>query len=258
MSRNAGVSFSGRAEPPAVAFAGVGLRYGRQPETLRDVSFALPRGSFSFLTGASGAGKTSLLKLIYLALRPTRGLITAFGQDVATLPRDQVPFLRRRIGVVFQEFRLLEHLSAFDNAALPLRLAGQKPKAYRDDVAELMAWVGLGERMHAMPATLSGGEKQRLAIARAVVGKPDVLLADEPTGNVDHEMALRILRLFVELNRLGTTVLIASHDLELVRQSGKPVMHLAKGKLSRAAVPEPEAASLFDEPGSPRTTLRAS
>ncbi|MBW3558250.1 MAG: cell division ATP-binding protein FtsE [Proteobacteria bacterium] len=225
-----------RYEGPAVRFENVGLRYGRQTETLRDVSFDLEPGSFTFLTGASGAGKTTLLKLIYLALRPTRGLITAFGQDVATLPREAVPALRRRVGVVFQEFRLLDHLSAFDNAALPLRLAGLKPKAYRDDVGELLAWVGLGERMHAMPATLSGGEKQRLAIARAVVGKPDVLLADEPTGNVDHEMALRILRLFVELNRLGTTVLIASHDQDLVRQSGKPVMHLARGKLGPASV----------------------
>lgn len=261
MSRKAAPSSRGgrRApEPPAVAFAGVGLRYGRAPEVLRDVSFDLPRGSLTFLTGASGAGKTSLLKLIYLALRPTRGLITAFGEDTATLPREKVPFLRRRIGVVFQEFRLLDHLSAFDNAALPLRLAGQKPKSYRDDVAELMAWVGLGERMHAMPATLSGGEKQRLAIARAVVAKPDVLLADEPTGNVDNEMALRILRLFVELNRLGTTVLIASHDLDLVRQSGAPVMHLAKGRLTRPAVPEPEAAGLFDEPAPARSVFQAS
>jgi len=218
-------------EGPAVRFEGVGLRYGRQPETLRDISFELEPGSLTFLTGASGAGKTTLLKLIYLALRPTRGLITAFGQDMATLPRDATPALRRRVGVVFQEFRLLDHLSAFDNAALPLRLAGLKPKSYRDDVGELLAWVGLGERMHAMPATLSGGEKQRLAIARAVVGKPDVLLADEPTGNVDHEMALRILKLFVELNRLGTTVLIASHDQELVQRSGAPVLHLAKGQL---------------------------
>ena len=224
-------------EGPAVRFEGVGLRYGRQPETLRDVSFELEPGSFTFLTGASGAGKTSLLKMIYLALRPTRGLITAFGEDVATLPREAVPALRRRVGVVFQEFRLLDHLSAFDNAALPLRLAGLKSKVYRDDVGELLAWVGLGERMHAMPATLSGGEKQRLAIARAVVGKPDVLLADEPTGNVDHDMAIRILKLFVELNRLGTTVLIASHDMDLVRQSGAPVLHLARGKLAPAAAP---------------------
>lgn len=141
--------------------------------------------------------------------------------------------LRRRIGVVFQEFRLLDHMSAFDNVALPLRIAGRKPDSYRQDVAELLAWVGLRSRMHAMPATLAGGEKQRLAIARAVVNRPDILLADEPTGNVDHEMGLRILRLFVELNRLGTTVLIATHDQDLVARSGKPVLHLEEGRLTQ-------------------------
>jgi cell division transport system ATP-binding protein len=219
-------------EPPVVRFEGVSMRYGRAPEVLRDLNFTLPRGSFHFLTGASGAGKSSLLKLIYLAHRPTRGLISLFDQDVASCPRYELPWLRRRIGVVFQEFRLLEHLTAFDNVALPLRIAGQKPQSYRADVAELLAWVGLGSRMAAFPPTLSGGEKQRLAIARAVVAKPDILIADEPTGNVDHEMALRILRLLVELNRLGTTVLIASHDQELVRRSGAPVLHLVDGRLT--------------------------
>ena len=218
---------------PVVRFETVGLRYGREAEVLKDVGFTLAPGSFHFLTGASGAGKSSLLKLVYLALKPTRGRVELFGRDVETLPRAELPLLRRRIGVVFQEFRLLDHLSAFDNAALPLRVAGQKPAAYRDDVAELLTWVGLGKRMHAMPPTLSGGEKQRLAIARAVVGRPELLLADEPTGNVDHEMGLRILRLLVELNRLGTTVLVASHDQDLVRGSGMPVLHLDKGRLTR-------------------------
>jgi cell division transport system ATP-binding protein len=233
------------ADGAALRFSGVGMRYGRAPEVLRDISFALDPGSFHFLTGPSGAGKSSLLKLIYLAHKPSRGLISLFGQDLAVLPRRQLPHLRRRIGVVFQEFRLLEHLSAFDNVALPLRIAGQKPKAYRGDVAELLAWVGLGERLHAMPATLSGGEKQRLAIARAVVSRPDILLADEPTGNVDDEMALRILRLFVELNRLGTTVLIASHDRDLVARSGMPQLRLEAGRLARLpgeADAEPPAA----------------
>ena len=221
------------ADPePILRFAGVGLRYGRGEEVLREVSFELEAGSFHFLTGPSGAGKSSLLKLIYRAERPSRGLITLFGQDLAVLPRPQLPLLRRRIGVVFQEFRLLDHLSAFDNAALPLRLAGAAPKTYRDDVAEMLTWVGLGSKLHAMPATLSGGEKQRLAIARAVMGRPDILLADEPTGNVDHEMGLRILRLFVELNRLGTTVLIASHDLDLVARSGMPELRLDQGRLT--------------------------
>jgi cell division transport system ATP-binding protein len=219
---------------PVLRFAGVGLRYGRGEETLSDVSFALDAGSFHFLTGPSGAGKSSLLKLIYRAERPSRGEITLFGQDLSVLPRRQLPLLRRRIGVVFHDFRLLDHLSAFDNAALPLRLAGRKPKAWRDDVAEMLAWVGLGSKLHAMPPTLSGGEKQRLAIARAVMGQPDILVADEPTGNVDHDMAMRILRLFMELNRQGTTVLIASHDRGLVAQSGMPELRLEAGRLVRA------------------------
>jgi cell division transport system ATP-binding protein len=215
-----------------IRFDDASMRYGRNPETLRDLSFALPAGSFHFITGPSGAGKSSLLKLIYLAAKPSKGLIHLFGQDISAVRAKDQPVLRRRIGVVFQELRLLEHMSAFDNAALPLRIAGRKPDAYRQDVAELLAWVGLRSRMHAMPATLAGGEKQRLAIARAVVGRPDILLADEPTGNVDHEMSLRILRLFVELNRLGTTVLIATHDQDLVARSGKGVLHLEEGRLT--------------------------
>ena len=215
-----------------IAFDDVSMRYGRNPETLRDLTFSLKPGSFHFITGASGAGKSSLLKLIYLAAKPSKGLIHLFGQDISAVPPRDQPLLRRRIGVVFQEFRLLDHLSAFDNAALPLRIAGAKPESYRQDVAELLAWVGLRSRMHAMPATLSGGEKQRLAIARAVVARPDILIADEPTGNVDHEMSLRILRLFVELNRLGTTVLIATHDQDLVARSGKGVLHLDDGRLT--------------------------
>ena len=231
MSRNPRQTPSFPDAAPVLSFSGVSMRYGRAPETLRGVSFALQPGSFHFLTGPSGAGKSSLLKLIYLAAQPSRGQVTLFGQDLAVLPRRQLPHLRRRIGVVFQEFRLLDHLSAFDNAALPLRIAGKKPKAYRDDVAELLSWVGLGPRLHAMPATLSGGEKQRLAIARAVVSRPDILVADEPTGNVDHEMAVRILRLFMELNRQGTTVLIASHDRDLVARSGMPELRLEQGRL---------------------------
>jgi cell division transport system ATP-binding protein len=232
------------SEPPVVSFADVGMRYGRSPEVLKDITFTLKRGSLTVLTGASGAGKSSLLKLIYLAHRPSRGLITLFDDDLATLRRERLAPLRRRIGVVFQEFRLLDHLSALDNAALPLRLTGVKPSAYREDVAELLNWVGLGHRLHALPATLSGGEKQRLAIARAVVGKPDILLADEPTGNVDPEMGKRILRLFLELNRLGTTVLIASHDDALVRAAGAPVLHLSDGRLARHAPPSVTAAAM--------------
>ncbi|MET0293443.1 MAG: ATP-binding cassette domain-containing protein [Phenylobacterium sp.] len=218
------------------------MRYGRAPETLKDLTFSLPPGSFHFLTGPSGAGKSSLLKLIYLAARPSKGLLHLFGEDISRVPAAAKPGLRRRIGVVFQELLLLDHLPAFDNAALPLRIAGGRADGYRQDVAELLAWVGLRSRMHAMPATLSGGEKQRLAIARAVVARPQILLADEPTGNVDHEMAVRILRLFVELNRLGTTIVIATHDQDLVARSGMPVLHIEEGRLvhhgpPRAAAP---------------------
>jgi cell division transport system ATP-binding protein len=216
---------------PVVRFDGVAMRYGRGPETLSDIAFSLEPGSFHFLTGPSGAGKSSLLKLIYLAHKPSRGRVELFGRDVSMISRRDMPLLRRRIGVVFQEVRLLDHLSVFDNAALPLRIAGKKAASYRNDVAELLAWVGLAERMHALPATLSGGEKQRLAIARAVVGRPDILLADEPTGNVDNAMALRILRLFVELNRLGTTVLIATHDSDLMAHARRPVLRLDAGRL---------------------------
>ena len=207
------------------------MRYGRAEEVLRDVNFEVETGSFHFITGASGAGKSSLLKLIYLAEKPSRGRIEMLGRDVVRMPAEERMRMRRRIGVVFQELRLLEHLSAFDNAALPLRIAGHKPQEYRADVAELLAWVGLKDRMGAYPSSLSGGEKQRLAIARAVVARPHILLADEPTGNVDNEAAMRILRLFTELNRLGTTVLVASHDEELVARAGQPVLHLHDGRL---------------------------
>ncbi len=210
------------------------MRYGREAEVLKDISFDLARGSFHFLTGPSGSGKSTLLKLIYLAEQASRGRIEIFGEDLALLKRKDRPMMRRRIGVVFQEFRLLDHLTVFDNAAIGLRVAGLKPAAYRNDVAELLAWVGLGERMHAMPPALSGGEKQRLAIARAVINRPDILLADEPTGNVDEAMAVRILRLFFELNRVGATVVIASHDSELVAASGKPVLNLQAGQLAPA------------------------
>ena len=214
-----------------VRFENVGMRYAAGPEVLRDVSFTLEPGSFTFLTGPSGAGKSSLLKLVFLAERPSRGLITLFGRDLARVKRAELPSLRRRIGVVFQEFRLLDHLSAFDNVALPLRLAGSHPSEYRRDVEELLSWVGLGARLHAKPATLSGGEQQRVAIARAVVAKPDLLLADEPTGNVDPDMGERLIRLFVELNRFGTTVMIATHDRALIEATPAREMRLVDGRL---------------------------
>jgi cell division transport system ATP-binding protein len=214
-----------------VRFENVGMRYGAGPEVLRDVTFMLEAGSFTFLTGLSGAGKTTLLKLIYLGEPPSRGLITLFGHDIATARRKDLPALRRRIGVVFQDFRLLDHLSAFDNVALPLRLAGGKAGDYAQDVEELLSWVGLGDRMHSRPPTLSGGEQQRVAIARAVVARPEILIADEPTGNVDPEIGERIMRLFAELNRLGTTVLIATHDRALIDAQRGKEMRLVDGRL---------------------------
>jgi cell division transport system ATP-binding protein len=214
-----------------VRFENVGMRYGPGPEVLRDVTFALDTGSFTFLTGPSGAGKTTLLKLMMLAEPPSRGLITLFGNDLATTRRKEFPAIRRRIGTVFQDFRLLDHLSAFDNVALPLRLAGKRAEDYVDDVVELLTWVGLGDRLQSKPPTLSGGEQQRVSIARAVVARPDLLLADEPTGNVDSDIAQRLIRLFAELNRLGTTIFIATHDRSLIETTRAREMRLVDGRL---------------------------
>jgi len=214
-----------------VRFENVGLRYGLGPEVLQDIYFDLRPGSFHFLTGASGAGKSSLMKLMYLAMRPTRGSISLFGRDIATTSRRDLPALRRRVGVVFQEYRLLNHLSTFDNVALPLRIAGGRESELRKHVEELLAWVGLENHMKARPPTLSGGQQQRVAIARAVIARPRLLLADEPTGNVDDRMAYRLMHLFEELNRLGSTVVIATHNQQLVERLGHPVLRLDSGRL---------------------------
>jgi cell division transport system ATP-binding protein len=214
-----------------VKFENVGLRYGQGTEILRDVSFLIEPRSFQFLTGASGAGKTSLLRLLYLSLKPTRGLITLFGHDVATLSQDALATLRRRIGVVFQDFRLLDHLTTYDNVALPLRVLGKDEASYRAEVVELLRWVELGDRMLALPPVLSGGEKQRAAIARAVIARPHLLLADEPTGNVDPVLARRLLRLFVELNKSGTSVVIATHDIGLMDQLDARRLVLHEGRM---------------------------
>ena len=217
---------------PLARFQNVGMRYGTGEEILRNISFDLAPGSFYFLTGPSGAGKSSLLKLMYLAERPTRGWIRLFGQDVTTLSHRALPALRRRIGIVFQDFRLLDHLSALENVALPLRLAGAKKKQADEHVAELLKWVGLTGQIAAKPPTLSGGQKQRVAIARAVISRPSLLLADEPTGNVDEQSAMRILRLFEELNKIGTTVVIATHNEALVGRFQYPQLHLEDGELT--------------------------
>ena len=218
--------------PDVLSFSRVAMRYGRGQEVLRDINLSLPHSSMSFLTGASGAGKSSLLKLIYMQQRPSRGLITLFDRDTALIKGDLVPHYRRRIGLVLQDFALINHISLFENVALPLRVSGVKHKDYQADVAELLNWVGLGQRMHALPPTLSGGEKQRAAIARAVIAKPDLLLADEPTANVDPEMGARLIKLFGEMNRLGTTILIATHDLNLI-PAGHARLHLENGVIHR-------------------------
>ena len=214
-----------------IRFDNVGLRYGTGPEILRDVTFHVHPGSFHFLTGPSGAGKTTLLRLLFMSLKPSRGLIFVFGENVAELSAAGRSSLRRRIGIVFQDFRLLDHLTTWENVALPLRVMGKQETDYREDVSDLLRWVGLGDRINAYPEVLSGGEKQRAAIARAVIARPELLLADEPTGNVDPAIGNRLLRLFVELNRLGTSVIIATHDYGLMEQLDAPRLVLYDGHL---------------------------
>jgi cell division transport system ATP-binding protein len=214
-----------------VRFENVGLRYGLGPEVLRDLTFQIEPHSFQFLTGPSGAGKTSLLRLLFLSLRPTRGLITMFDEDIVTLRKDDLAGLRRRIGIVFQDFRLLDHMTTYENVALPLRVAGKAETSYRREVTELLHWVGLGEKMGALPPVLSGGEKQRAAIARAVIAQPEILLADEPTGNVDPALAQRLLRLFVELNKSGTAIVIATHDIALMDEYDARRLVLHDGRM---------------------------
>ncbi len=201
------------------------------PDVISDISFAIEDGGFRWLTGASGAGKTSLLKLMYLAEHPSLGRIDILGTQAARISRREMALLRRRIGVVYQDFRLLDHLSAYDNVALPMRLARKSEAQIRADVTELLRWVGLSGKLDRRPAELSGGEQQRIAIARAVVGRPKLLVADEPTGNLDDDQAERLMLLITALNRLGTTVVVATHNLNLVRRYPAPRLELAGGRL---------------------------
>jgi len=212
---------------------GVGLRYdhGDGPEVLRDLGFTVPEGGFRWLLGPSGAGKTSLLRLLHLAVRPSRGRLLLLGVDISATGRAALPYLRRRIGMVFQDFQLLPHLSAFHNVALPLRIAGRPEGQIRADVAEMLRWVGLWRKVQALPAELSGGEQQRVAIARAVINRPTLLLADEPTGNLDDTQAERLMQLLQEMNRLGTTVVVATHNDGLVSRHPAPLLRLANGRL---------------------------
>lgn len=222
-----------------IAFRQAGFRYETE-DILSGLDFEIKPGTFLFLTGPSGAGKTTLLRLCYLSLRPTSGAMTAFGTDVAEADRDTVAGFRQRIGVVHQDCQFLDHLSVAENIALPLRVAGRYTKNSAADLRDLLEWVDLFDRAEALPPQLSGGEKQRAALARAVINSPEILIADEPTGNVDWDMAMRLLNLMIELNRMGRTVLVATHDLNLIRaaKSRVPVrvMRLKQGKLTKAEV----------------------
>jgi len=207
--------------------------------TLSDLTARIAPGSFHFLTGPSGAGKTTLLKLLYLEHRANSGKLTLFGEDPAGLAPPRLTGLRRRIGIIFQDFRLLDHLTLRDNVALPLRVCGRPLADHAEDIDALIRWVGLADRSHARPPELSAGEKQRAAIARAVANAPELVLADEPTGNVDPEMGARILRLLIDLNSHGTTVIVATHDLGLIRSAKGAVaartLRLAEGRLVQGA-----------------------
>lgn len=216
----------------ALELDNVSLSYDGGPNVLTDLNLSLPSGSFHFLTGASGAGKTSLLKLLYLAQRPTQGSVRLFGTNVTAAARRALPAIRRQVGVVFQDFRLLDHLSAFDNVALPLRVANAPEPEIKSNVSELLSWVGLDEYMDAKPETLSGGQKQRVAIARAVVNRPRLILADEPTGNVDDAIAMRLMQLFMEMNKLGSNIIIATHNQHLVAKFGFNRLALENHRLS--------------------------
>jgi cell division transport system ATP-binding protein len=220
-----------QATEPAVAFEDVALRYGGGPDVLRDVRFALAAGSFHFLTGPSGSGKSSLLALICLGQLPSDGQVRVLGTATASASRAARAATRRRIGIVFQDFRLFEHLDLVENVALPLRIAGKDPKAHRKDILDLLGWVGLGAHLDAHPSALSGGQRQRLAIARAVVARPPLLVADEPTGNVEAALALRLIYLFEAMHRLGTTVVIATHDTRLASRFAHPALRLEGGRV---------------------------
>ncbi len=226
-----------RLEQVGLSYAAPGARGpGRGPEdaVLEDISFSVPAGGFRWLLGPSGAGKTSLLRLLTLAALPSRGRVHLLGHEIGphrSASRGLLPRLRRRIGVVFQDFRLLPHLSAHDNVALPLRLAGHAEEEIAADVADMLGWVGLSRRAHARPAQLSGGEQQRVAIARAVIARPELLLADEPTGNLDEAQAVRLMQLLGEMRRLGTTIVVATHNERLVERHPARALRLDRGRL---------------------------
>ena len=219
----------------------IGLRYNQDHEVLSNISLHLRAGSFHYLTGASGAGKSSLMRLIYMAQRPTRGNIKILGKDLSTVKPEIMPELRRQIGMVFQDNRLISHLTAFDNLALPLRIRGASESQIVEQVTELLEWVGLGEQMQQLPQTLSGGEQQRVAIARAIIAKPVILLADEPTGNLDEVTASHLMRFFQQMNEDGMTVLVATHSLSIMKRFPNPILHLKAGVIEIVDISQLEA-----------------
>jgi cell division transport system ATP-binding protein len=219
----------------------VAMRYGTGPEVLTEVNLSLGRGDFFFVMGPSGAGKTSLLRVLGLIAPTSRGRVLMFDRDVRSLDRQELAALRRRIGIVFQDFRLLDHLSSFDNVALPLRIHGGQDDQIRDFVIEMLTWLGLEDLVDSDPTTLSMGQRQMVAIARAVVTRPNLLLCDEPTSNIDGRLARRLMHLFSQLSKLGTSVVISTHNDELVARHPHPVLHMSRGRL---ASPLPGPASL--------------
>lgn len=206
----------------------LGHQYEGTPEIFKGVTLNIEKSSFHFLTGPSGSGKSSLLRMLYLNLKPTWGSIQLFGEDTLKMKTSLVPLLRQKIGVVFQEFKLLEHLKVVDNVSLPLRVRGMDARRGRKEAQEILEWVGLKDSFDVYPPSLSGGQKQRVAIARAVVARPQLLLADEPTGNVDDEMAMKLLYLFEELNKMGTAIILATHNPRLLERSPYPQLTLTE------------------------------
>lgn len=224
----------------AVHFQNVDLIFDQGLRLFSGLNLTIETGGFYFLTGVSGAGKSTLLKMIYLGCKQSSGTISLFGTNTGRVSFREIAFLRRKIGIVFQDFRLIPHLTVIDNVALPLQVRGISLKKARAEAAELLAWVGLKDHLQKLPHTLSGGEQQRVAISRAVIGRPKLLIADEPTGNVDDETALRLLYLFEEMHKQGTTVVLATHNRHLAKELKYPEIFLEKGQallLSPQALP---------------------
>lgn len=214
---------------PIIDLQNVSVGYERSGDVLQNIYFSLLPGSFTFITGKSGAGKTTFLNMLYLVKKPSKGILKVFGNNINFSNRDTLAELRQKIGVVFQDFRLLEHLSVFDNIALPLRVRGMGEKEIYKRVTELLQWVELHKSIYKVCSSLSGGEKQRVAIARAVINRPEILFADEPTGSVDADIANKLMRLFVELNKVGTTVVLATHNEQLTSTYNYPRILLSNG-----------------------------